>query len=171
VKSKLAQLSNTGGISPEELSKKLGDMIENDAEFRIVSEKLGLLMQQQLTSFPFIKMISPLYDSILFILPISISTIVKHFIEHSRKLFKLYFAKVFFKIVLKESSDEIDKAKYFMTGLIWYNRFLKNTINLHINNIDIICEKVLIKSPLDNNRSLLSIAKSFANKDGFEPLR
>jgi hypothetical protein len=82
----------------------------------------------------------------------------------------LYFAKGCFRIVLNESSDEIDKAKYFMRGLVWYNRF-KNTINLQINNIEKVCENMLLKSPLDNNETLLSIADSFEDEKRFRPLR
>ena len=111
-----------------------------------------------------------LYFSLFFILPIPFFIIIKLLLEHSRKLLKLYLAKGCFKIVLEETSDEIDKARYFMRGLIWYNKFLNKTISLHINNVDYICEKVF-KSPLYNNIILLSIAKSFCSKDGFKPLR
>lgn len=133
------------------------------------------LIDQQMSSvfpysIPFHKLLTPLYFTSFFILPIPISIIIKLVITNSRSLFKLYFAKGCFRIVLKEMSNEIDKAKYFIMGIIWYNKFLKKTINLQINNIDNICEKIL-RSPLDNNKILLSISKAFYSNDGFEPLR
>jgi hypothetical protein len=48
------------------------------------------------------------------------------------------------------------------------NRFC---FNLQINNIDTVCENVLIGSPSDNNETLLSIAKSFEDEKVFGPLR
>jgi hypothetical protein len=158
--------------SYQEREDKIRELKNNDSEFRLLIEKQELRVFQILNPiFPYYQLIGPLYESIFFILPISISIIVKLLIEHSRHLFKLYFARACFGIVLKQSSDEIIKAKYFITGLLWYNRFLKHTINLKINNIDTISEKILIKSSLDNNETLISLAKSFEQIDGFEPLR
>ena len=164
-------LINFTGKSQKEIEDEVNNLSISDTDPRKINTVLTSLMTQQLNSiFPFYQLINPLYDSFLFILPISISIIIKHFIEHSRKLFKLYLAKGCFRIV-KKSSDEIDKAKYFMIGLIWYNKFLKHTFNLQINNIDTIFEMVFIKSPLDTHKTLLSISKSFENEKGFDPLR
>jgi hypothetical protein len=60
----------------------------------------------------------------------------------------MYYAKGCFKIVLNETSSEIDKAKYFRIGLHWYNKYLKNNLGLEINDIDKIISKIVIDSPL-----------------------
>ena len=173
----------------KELEKELKTLRKNDTNsnttdgFRSLIQKLNSIYSNDTDSntsplvkkfndiLPYSKLTSLLYNSIFFILPPPISIIIKLLIQHSRKLFKLYLARGCFRIVSNKSSDEIDKAKYFMRGLIWYNRFLKNTINLQINNIDKICENMLIKSSLDYNATLLSIAKSFEDEKGFKPLR
>ena len=148
------------GKPPEEISK--------DKEIMIMNQRLESIISQNIPLFQFI---GPFYESIFIVLPISISIIVKLVIQHSRKLFKLYLAKACIGIVLKEVTNELDKAKYFMTGLMWYSRFLKRIINLEINNIDTFFESVLTKAPFNNNPTLESIGKTFEKSDEFAPLR
>ena len=156
------------------------EILKNELDFsKMKLQQLEMKLQQlenryyELLSsiYPNYQLILTLYNNLFFILPIPISIIIRLSILNSKKYFKLFFAKGCFKIVLKETSDEIDKAKYFLRGLTWYNKFLEKTINLKINNIDIIYEKILIKSPLDNNDIILSISNSFEDKDEFAPLR
>jgi hypothetical protein len=101
---------------------------------------------------------------------VPVSIIIKLLLEHSRKKFPLYYAKACFKMIT-EDSDQIDKARFFKTGLIWYNKFLKRNINLHINNIMKIYSKNITNSPLHQNKALISISESFDSEDELKPLR
>lgn len=96
---------------------------------------------------------------------------IKLLLQHGRKKFNLYYAKGCFKIVSKETADEVERAKYFAIGLTWYNRFLKKNINLQINDVMKIYSKIITHSPLDTNKALISISQSFDSEDGLKPLR
>ena len=111
------------------------------------------------------------YALVFMILPVSVSIIIKLLFEHARKDFRLYYAKGCFKIVSNEDIRVLDKAKYFKTGLIWYNKFLKKNIGLHINDIMKIYSKIITDSPLYQNSALISISESFNNEDELNPLR
>jgi hypothetical protein len=74
---------------------------------------------------------------------IPISIVIKLLLEQGRKKFKLYYAKGCFRIASKETTDEIDKARYFMIGLAWYNKYLKKNINLQIKDMIRIRSKVI----------------------------
>lgn len=65
--------------------------------------------------------------------------------------FEFYFARVFIVIASKEK-DETKRAKYFIKGLKFYDRYLRRTINLQINNIKEIYSKVIIDSNIDPKR-------------------
>ena len=109
---------------------------------------------------------------LLFMIPIvPVSIIIKLLLEHARKEFRLYYAKGCFKIVSKKDTHELDKLVYFKIGLIWYNKFLKKNINLHINDILKIYSKIITHSPLDENKALTSISESFDSEDCLKPLR
>jgi uncharacterized protein YneF (UPF0154 family) len=109
---------------------------------------------------------------LLFMIPIvPVSIIIKLLLEHARKEFRFYYAKGCFKIVSNVNTHELDKAKYFKIGLIWYNKFLKRNIGLHINDIMKIYSKIITDSPLEQNSALISISESFNSEDGLKPLR
>jgi hypothetical protein len=139
------------------------------------TEQLNLMLQY--TTSEMIYLMKPfeifrlLYNIIYFIVPIPIFIVVKFLLDQKRKHFQLFFAKACFKILSKDTINEIDKVSYLMIGLTWYNKFLKRTIHLQIKDLSLVCSKVVFNSPLNKNKILTSISEAFNAKDVFEPLR
>jgi len=116
-------------ISAYELTERVNNITNKDPQVRSLQNEL---YQKIESVIPFIHLISPLYSILFMISPIPVSILIKLLLEHGRKQFRLIYAKGCFKIISKETPDEIDKARYLLMGLIWYNKFLKKNINLQI---------------------------------------
>jgi hypothetical protein len=164
----LQQQLTTRAVTLRIMGNLSEDVLQRDIEVKMIEKKIDARVAQ---TIPFSKIFALVYGSLYFVVPVSISIIVKLLIEHSRKLFKFYLAKACFEVVLKKSTNEVRKATYFKYGLIWYNRFLKKIISLEINNIDAFYESVLVNCSLDNNKTLFSLANTFEDKNEFTALR
>ncbi|MDR4492407.1 MAG: hypothetical protein R2685_16180 [Candidatus Nitrosocosmicus sp.] len=115
-------------------------------------------------------LMSTTYPIIYMILPISISILVKLLLERYRKLFTLYYAKGCFQLIEKEKM-EIDKAKYLLEGLFWYNRFLRKNMHLQLNDLIKIYSKIITNSPIQQNKEVNLLSKSFESTEELVPLR
>jgi hypothetical protein len=107
---------------------------------------------------------------IFMIYPIPISILVKILLEHYGKFFALNYSKGCFQLISLKKM-EIDKARYLLEGLLWYNKFLNRHLNLRINEITKIYSKIITDSPLRTNKDVILLSESFDNKDELLPLR
>ena len=155
-----------------EIARQMDDIYKQDKRsYSSLNELSNKVSSKLYSMFPFIVLVGPIYNLLFMIPVVPVSIIIKLLLEHARKEFRLYYAKGCFKIVSNEGTHELDRAKYFKIGLMWYDKFLKKNIKLHINDITKIYSKIITHSPLDQNRALISISKSFESGDGLKPLR
>ena len=164
----IEELQRRGG-SATEIGIHTDDILKEDKQ----GYNLLLEFGSEIASKFFLLIISSslVYQLLIMIPVVPVSITIKLLLAHARREFRLYYAKGCFKIVSKEGTHELDKAKYFKTGLIWYNKFLKKNIGLHITDIMKIYSKIITQSPLDQNRALISISESFDSEDAMKPLR
>ena len=113
-----------------------------------------------------------------FMLPVvPIFILLKLLLEHARKQFRFYYAKVCFELINKTES-ETDKAGFLSWGLDWYNKVVKRATKSYVMNMDAIYSMIMSRSPLNmsrsplnNNQILNSIQDSFHDGDELKPLR
>ena len=65
---------------------------------------------------------------------------------------RLLFAKECIKIGLKKN-DQIEKTYYIIQSIKWYNEYIKNSLNIQLNNINRLFDKIVIET--QNQEKLL----------------
>jgi hypothetical protein len=67
--------------------------------------------------------------------------------------------------------EESKKAEYLVKGIRIYDKFLRRTLNLEINNSKKIYSKILSDHNINKNESMQLISESFESKDKYEPIK
>jgi hypothetical protein len=88
----------------------------------------------------------------------------------ARKELGYYFAKLLFQTIIPEK-EESKKAEYLVKGTKIYDKFLRRTLNLEINNAKKIYSKILSDPNLNKNESMQLISDSFESNDKYEPIK
>jgi hypothetical protein len=96
--------------------------------------------------------------------------IIYMIIHAARKELKYYFAKACFEVISKEK-DETRKANYLIMGIKFYDKYLRRTLNLQINDVKKIYSKILSDSDIDKNGIMQSISICFESDDKLKPLK
>jgi hypothetical protein len=87
-----------------------------------------------------------------------------------RKELGYYLAKSLFQVMSRESEDS-KKALYLIRAIKLYDKFLRRTLNLEINNAKKIYSKILSDYKIDKNESINTIYQSFESSDKLNPVR
>lgn len=86
----------------------------------------------------------------------------------TKKNFRFYYAEGCVLQLLK-TTDQVDKMNLLVRALKSYNKYLKRTLKLQINNIDGICSKIILELLLDKPEFVNSISTAFQSNDKFKP--
>jgi len=88
-----------------------------------------------------------------------------------RKDLRFYLAKTFLEIASKEK-EEIKKMKYLINSIKFYDRYLRGSLNLQINNIKEIFSNIIIDSSIDKSEAIQSLFSAFENdNDKLKPAK
>jgi hypothetical protein len=87
-----------------------------------------------------------------------------------RKDLGYYIAKSLFQTPSQEK-EASKKWEYLVKGIKIYDKFLRNTLNLEINNIRKIYSKILADPNLNKIESMRLISESFESNDKYEPIK
>jgi hypothetical protein len=87
----------------------------------------------------------------------------------ARKELHYYIAKELFQTAAQEKESS-KKAEYLVKGTKLYDKYLRRTINLEINNTEKIYSKVLADSNENRNKSIQKISESFGSSDKIAPI-
>jgi hypothetical protein len=88
----------------------------------------------------------------------------------ARKEIGYYLAKSLFQTITHEL-EEPKKAQYLIKATKTYDKYLRRTLNLEINNVKKIYSKILSDSNLNKNESFRLISGSFDGNDKLEPIK
>ena len=88
----------------------------------------------------------------------------------ARKELGYYFAKSLFQTATHEN-EESKKAEYLIKATKIYDKYLRRTLNLEINNAKKIYSKILSDPNLNKNESMQLISESFESNDKLEPIK
>jgi hypothetical protein len=88
----------------------------------------------------------------------------------ARKELGYYFAKSLYQTTAHER-EESKKAVYFIKATKIYDKYLRRTLNLEINDAKRIYSKILADSYLNENESFQLISKSYDSNNKLEPIK
>jgi hypothetical protein len=83
---------------------------------------------------------------------------------------RYYFAKACFEAI-PTVELETRKANYLIKGIKFYDKYLRRTLNLQINDVKRIYSKILSDSNIDKNETMQLIVNNFNSDDKLKPLK
>jgi hypothetical protein len=88
----------------------------------------------------------------------------------ARKEFRFYFAKILFRVISKKE-DEAEKIRYLVRALNSYNKYVRRSLGLEINDLKKVYSKILSDPTLDKNHSIEELSKAFEDRDKFKTIK
>jgi hypothetical protein len=98
------------------------------------------------------------------------SALLKIILLLAKKNFQFYFAKACFNLSSEKQYNKVDKMRYFLRGLYFYNKYLNRNLGLQISRLEDICYNIMIKSE-DDNREINSVCQAFESSDKLHPIK
>jgi hypothetical protein len=97
------------------------------------------------------------------------SALLRIILLNRSKAFNFYQARRSFR-VLSRVEDDVERMKYLISGLGFYNRYLRGTLDLEINNLKMIYSKIIADTALDKNHSMEELCGAFEGNDKLKPI-
>jgi hypothetical protein len=98
------------------------------------------------------------------------SALLKLIVLTIRKDFRFYFARTIFKTVPRK--NEVEKVRLLVKALDSYNRYLRRSLGLQINDIKKVYSKILSDTSLDKENIINELSITFDDlNDKFKPIR
>ena len=97
------------------------------------------------------------------------SALLRIILLNRSKHFKFYLARLSFR-AMSRVEDEVERMKYLISGLGFYNRYLRGTLDLEINNLKMIYSKIIADTALDKNHSMEELCRAFEGNDKLKPI-
>ena len=98
------------------------------------------------------------------------SALLKIILLIARKEFRFYFAKVLFRAISKKE-DEAEKIRYLVRALNSYNKYIRRSLGLEINDLKKVYSKILSDPTLDKNNSIKELSIAFEDSDKFKTIK
>jgi hypothetical protein len=98
------------------------------------------------------------------------SALLKIILLIARKEFRFYFAKILFR-ALSKKEDEAEKIRYLVKALNSYNKYIRRTLGLEINDLKKVYSKILSDPALDKNHSIKELSIAFEDSDKFKTIK
>jgi hypothetical protein len=86
------------------------------------------------------------------------------------KAFNFYQARQSFR-ALSRVEDDVERVKYLIEGLSFYNKYIRRTLRLQINDPKIIYSYIIADATVDKNRSMNELSQAFEDNDKLKPIR
>lgn len=98
------------------------------------------------------------------------SALLRIILLNRNKHFKYYLARLSFRAISKVQ-DDIERMKYLIVGLAFYNKYIRRTLGLQINDLKMIYSKIIADATVDRNRSMKELIQAFEDNDKLKPIR
>jgi len=109
-----------------------------------------------------------LYFSIASLFAVT-SALLRVILLLAKKNFQFYLAKGCFDISFEKEDNKVDRVKYLLKGLYFYNKYLKRNLGLQINDLENICYNIIVKI-LHDSEGKSSVYQAFKSGDGLDPI-
>lgn len=98
------------------------------------------------------------------------SALLRIILLNRSKHFKFYLARLSFRAISKVEGD-VERMKYVIEGLTFYNKYIRRTLGLQINDLKMIYSKIIADATVDKNRSMKELIQAFEDNDKLKPVR
>jgi hypothetical protein len=87
------------------------------------------------------------------------------------KNFNFYLARLSFR-AMSRVEDEVERMKFLIGGLGFYNKYIRRALGIEINDLKIIYSRIISDTAVDKNHSMKELCKAFEDKhDKLIPIR
>ena len=98
------------------------------------------------------------------------SALLRIILLNGSKHFKFYLARLSFRAISKVEGD-VESMKYLIDGLTFYNKYIRRTLGLQINDLKMIYSKIIADATVDKDHSIKELILAFEDKDTLKPVR
>lgn len=98
------------------------------------------------------------------------SALLRISLLNGSKHFKFYLARLSFRAMAKVK-DEIERVKYLVLGLGFYNKYIRGTLGLQINDLKLIYSKIIADVAVDRCYFMKELGTAFEDNDRLKPIR
>ena len=98
------------------------------------------------------------------------SALLRIILLNRSKHFKFYLARLSFR-AMSRVEDEVERMKYLIDGLSFYNKYIRRTLRVQINDLKIIYSKIIADASVDKNRWMKELSQAFEDNDKLRPIR
>jgi hypothetical protein len=122
---------------------------------------------------PLLKIVASLGNPVLILLVVSTlgailfvvgSALLRIILLNRSKDFKFYFARQSFRTVSR-GEDDVERMKYLIVGLSSYNKYIRRSLGLQINDLKVIYSKIIADPAIDKNYSIKQLCEAFEDDD------
>jgi hypothetical protein len=100
------------------------------------------------------------------------SALLRIILLNRSKNFKFYLARLSFRAMSRvEGDDDVERMKYLIGGLSFYNKYIRRTLGLQINDLKIIYSRIITDATVDKNHSMKELCRAFEDNDKLKPIR
>lgn len=98
------------------------------------------------------------------------SALLRITLLNGSKHFKFYLARLSFRAMAKVEV-EIERVKYLVLGLGFYNKYIRRTLGLQINDLKLIYSKIIADAAVDRRYFMKELGTAFEDNDRLKPIR
>jgi hypothetical protein len=98
------------------------------------------------------------------------SALLRIILLNRSKHFNFYLARLSFR-ALSRSEDDVERVKHLIDGLSFYNKYIRRTLRVEINEPKIIYSKIITDATVDRNRWMKELSQAFEDNDKLKPIR
>jgi hypothetical protein len=97
------------------------------------------------------------------------SALLRIILLNRSERFKFYLARLSFR-AMSNVERNVEKMKYLIKGLSFYNKYIRRTMGLQINDLKTIYSKIIADGTVDKNRSMKELCQAFEDTDELRPI-
>lgn len=98
------------------------------------------------------------------------SALLRIILLNRSKHFKFYLARLSFR-ALSRVEDDVERVKYLIDGLSFYNKYIRRILRLQIKDLKVIYSRIIADATVDKNRWMKELSQAFEDKDKLKPIR
>jgi hypothetical protein len=98
------------------------------------------------------------------------SALLRIILLNRSKHFKFYLARLSFR-AMSRVEDDVERVKYLIDGLSFYNKYIRRSLRLQISDLKIIYSKIIADASVDKNRWMKELSQAFEDNDKLRPIR
>src|SRR5829696_1684859 len=98
------------------------------------------------------------------------SALLRIILLNGNKHFKFYLARLSFR-AMSGMEDDLERMNYLIEGFNFYNKYIRSTLGLQINDLKRIYSRIIADDELEKNHLMEKLCQAFEDCDKLKPIR